>query len=562
MAKQSIFEHDIFDLAGEVRKTAIGTPDRIAVIEPKRRGAHGFEYQRYTYRQLSADAESVAVGLREIGIVEKTRTVFMAPPSYEAFVLGVALARVGALTIWIDPGVGYLNVAERLSRLKPEAFVGLPIVHLARLVFGWGPRLLKKLLVVGEPGFPGAHSVATLKRSPPEAPSLPNVRPDDPVTILYTTGSTGPAKPALYLHKNYSNVYRTAHLSWRFQEDSSPPVDMAAFPAFGFIGLSAGGTVVVPPINFVTQGPKDIDPSAVSEVIRECGVKTLFASPTLLGKLADYAHEKGIQLASLRRVIAGGAPIYPALMQRFTQIMGEGGELWSNYGATEALPSTEMGSKELLTGLAAKVASGAGTCVGRPFAGMRVKIIERAPEVLTSLTQAKELRAGEIGEILVNGPHISPEYYQDEPSTKKNKTYAENGEIWHRLGDAGYLDEEGRLWCVGRVSQAVNTQAGPLFSLLCEPIFDQHPACFRSGLVGIPRGEFEEPVICVELRPAYRNADHACLKRELLELAQAHAATRSIKQLLFINKLPVDPRHHAKIERPKLARWAAKQTRS
>src|SRR5690606_39097202 len=115
-----------------VRDVARTDPERTAVIEPDGRGPDGKRrYKRYSYGELSADAEAVAVGLREMGIVEHTRTVFMAPPSYETCVVYLALARVGAMIIMIDPSVGYLNVGERLRRLAPEAYVGIPISHLA-----------------------------------------------------------------------------------------------------------------------------------------------------------------------------------------------------------------------------------------------------------------------------------------------------------------------------------------------------------------------------------------------------------------------------------------------
>ena len=164
----------------------------------------------------------------------------------------------------------------------------------------------------------------------------------------------------------------------------------------------------------------------------------------------------------------------------------------------------------------------------------------------------EELPRGEIGEIIVRSPHVSPRYFLDEESTRKNKI----GE-WHRLGDAGYLDESGRLWVVGRVSQRVRGADGPLFSLLCEPIFDAHPKVKRSGLVGVPNGRSEVPVICVELWPEHRGADRASLRSELLALAQQHAVTRGGREILFIDRLPVDPRHNSKIERPKLSKWAA-----
>jgi acyl-coenzyme A synthetase/AMP-(fatty) acid ligase len=152
---------------------------------------------------------------------------------------------------------------------------------------------------------------------------------------------------------------------------------------------------------------------------------------------------------------------------------------------------------------------------------------------------------------------VSPEYFQDPESTKKNKMYGANGEIWHRFGDAGYLDERGRLWYCGRVSQRVKGAAGPLFPLNVEPIFDAHPAVYRSGLVGIPNADgTHTPVICIELEPD-APSDHDAIRKELLELAGKHRTTTQIKTVLFKNKLPVDPRHNSKIERPALSKWAA-----
>src|SRR6185503_8303897 len=134
-----IFPDDIFDLASVVRAVAQDHPERAAVVEPNGRGSDGKRrYARHSYRQLSSDAESVAVGLRELGVIERTRTVFMAPPSYQACVTYVALTRVGATVVMIDPTVGLRNVGERLRRIRPEAFVGIPITHLARMAFGWG----------------------------------------------------------------------------------------------------------------------------------------------------------------------------------------------------------------------------------------------------------------------------------------------------------------------------------------------------------------------------------------------------------------------------------------
>ena len=139
------FPDDVFNLADIVLQVAREDPERIAVIDLDGWAGYGTRrYKRHTYAELSADVESVAVGLREMGIAEMTRIVCMSPPSYETCVVGVALTRVGAFSIWIDPAVGYRNVAERLSRVNPEAFLGTALAHLDGSPSGWGPRDLRK----------------------------------------------------------------------------------------------------------------------------------------------------------------------------------------------------------------------------------------------------------------------------------------------------------------------------------------------------------------------------------------------------------------------------------
>ena len=556
--KPELFPDDIFNVADVALEVSRSDPERIAVVEPEGKNGDGSRrYRRHTYRELSADAESVAMGLRAIGIVERTRTVFMAPPSYGGCVMGLALTRVGATTVWIDPAVGYQNVAERLRRLEVEAFVGIPLAHLGRIAFGWGPRFRAKAIVIGTAGFPGAHSLESLRRTAPAAPSAPAVGPEDTASIMYTTGSTGPAKPALYQHRNICNVFRLAHHTWRFGRRGEVPVDMPVFPAFFSVGLSAGGTIVIPPINYVRQTPAKVDPRALAEVIRDCRVQTLFASPVILENLSRLGRDEGVVLPSLHTVIGGGAPLYEPVVGPLRRMMAPDGEVHADYGATEALPATEMPGLESLNDTYAATARGAGLCVGRPFEGVTVKIVDIVDGPIASLADARELPTGQIGEIIVRGPHVSPEYADDRASTEKNKIADPAGGVWHRLGDAGYLDRAGRLWCCGRESHRIELANGRLFPLTCEPIFDAHPAVRRSGLVGVRVSDSSPhatPVICVEVEDGLR--DLGALREELLAIAAGNPTTRAIRNVLFHSRLPVDPRHNSKIERPELSRWA------
>jgi olefin beta-lactone synthetase len=553
----TLFANNIMNLAEVARGVAQTDPERTAVIEPKwsrrRKGVRG--YRRFSYASLSADAESVAVGLREIGVAEGTRTVFMAPPCYDACVLALALTRVGATTLWIDPAVGYLNVGERLRRIKPEAFVGVPLAHLGRMAFGWGPRLRQTAIVTGSARIPGFHTIGSLKRTAPAVPAEPDVSSEDPAMVLYTTGSTGPAKPVLYNHRQAAHIYHVAHESWRFRECERPPVDLAAFPAFAYIVLSAGGTAVVPPIDFARQGPGDADPEAVLQVINDCKVSSMFASPALLENIARYANSHGVRTPTLRRVIGGGAPIYDSTIRPLLQMVDPSGDVLSNYGATEVLPATELSGKESLATWD-ETARGAGLCVGRPFPGVDVQIMRTSDGPVDSIDSAAFLEPGKIGEVVIHSRHVSPAYLGDKKNTDLHKIPGKDGCWWHRTRDAGYLDTLGRLWYVGRVSQCVKIDSGTLYPLQVEPVFNQDERVRRSALVGVgPPGQ-TRAVLCVQLQADVPSGQRTAVERELLQLAAASELTRPIRSVLFHPKFPVDPRHNSKIDRPSLARWA------
>ena len=146
-----------------------------------------------------------------------------------------------------------------------------------------GSSDLRKLVLTESPLLPGAnhHRISTLPRraidqvaakASPAEPGPPHVGPDDPCAVLYTTGSTGPAKPSLYLHRNFCQVFRNAHHSWRWDPDNEVPVDMAVFPAFLFIPISAGGTMVVPPSILPGRARPKVDSAALIQVINDCKV--------------------------------------------------------------------------------------------------------------------------------------------------------------------------------------------------------------------------------------------------------------------------------------------------
>ncbi|HSH93287.1 MAG TPA: peptide synthase, partial [Roseimicrobium sp.] len=238
-------------------------------------------------------------------------------------------------------------------------------------------------------------------------------------------------------------------------------------------------------------------------------------------------------------------------------------QIFTPYGATEALPVASIGSHEILNETSPRTREGGGVCVGRPVEGIELKVIRITDEPIERWSDDLVLPVGEIGEIAVKGENVTREYFNRPESTRLAKiSDPANGGFYHRMGDVGYRDATGRIWFCGRKSHRVITDAGTLFTIPCEAIFNTHPEVFRSALVGVSRHGRTEPVICIELDPETHRQPEAAIRAELLKLGAANPPTRDIKTVLFHPAFPVDIRHNAKIFREKLAVWAAQQSPS
>ena len=194
-----------------------------------------------------------------------------------------------------------------------------------------------------------------------------------------------------------------------------------------------------------------------------------------------------------------------------------------------------------------------GACVGRPVRGVDVRIIAISDGPIAALAPAGELPNGTVGEIIVRGPVVTKEYDAMPEATAGAKIAdaATPGGVWHRMGDCGCIDGDGRLWYLGRKAERVDTSAGVLFTEPCEQVFRAHPRARRCALIGLAK----EPALVVETR-VLGEADARALVETLRALARNHPHTSAIRTFFFMKHLPVDVRHNAKIHRLALAKWA------
>jgi acyl-CoA synthetase (AMP-forming)/AMP-acid ligase II len=311
-----------------------------------------------------------------------------------------------------------------------------------------------------------------------------------------------------------------------------------------------------------------LDPGKIVQAIRQENVTNSFGSPTLWGKIAAHCRSCGMSLPSLRRVLCAGAAV-PATLWENSRTLLPNGMLHSPYGATEALPIATISSAEI------EPFSLRGACVGRLVGDVEVKIIAIIDGPISTWSDARELPAGEIGEIIVRGPVVTKIYDAMPDATLAAKILDGGNEnpdspgagsriasigiptssVWHRMGDCGFRGIDGRLWFCGRKSERVQTASGTLHTEPCEQVFRQHPRAARCALVGIGEPGCQTPALIVETRVKDVN-EARTLARELRALAMRHAHTSGIARFHFRARFPVDVRHNAKIHRLALAKWA------
>lgn len=546
------------NVASHLARLAATEPDRPAIHFPAGNAS-------VTFAQLHVDSDAIAHGFAAAGIVRGTLVALMVPPSIDFFALTFALFKVAAVPVMIDPGMGVKNLGKCLAEAEPEAFIGIPKAHLARRILRWGRQTIRATVNVGRGRFFCHHSLRTLRDTGLSlgAYPVPDVAADETAAVLFTSGSTGVAKGAVYTHGIFAAQVEMLKATYGIEPGE---VDLCTFPLFALFGPALGMTCVVPEMN--PSRPASIDPRKAVEQVKRYGVTNLFGSPAVIRRLAELS-DAGVSLPTVRRVISAGAPARAADIERFTQLLPATTEVFTPYGATEALPVANIGSREILAETRHLTDQGKGVCIGRPVAGMTVHVVRITDVEIPEWADSLLVPQGEVGEFVVRGPVVTKQYHNRPEATRMAKIRdPRTGETLHRMGDVGYFDDRGRLWFCGRKSHRVVTPWGTLFTDMVEPVFNQAELVYRTALVGVTRAGVTYPVLCVERLAAHHAPPgqlwiKPCMwyhvVNELRAFGAKHDHTRVIETFMEYSSFPVDVRHNSKIFREKLAVWADKQ---
>ncbi|MBQ2621126.1 MAG: AMP-binding protein [Thermoguttaceae bacterium] len=606
------------NVAHRLEKLAQSQPDVIAVAEPtrkyaKQKGAEfqssrsdfarkvmpsGRVYKIITFRELNEYADKIAAGLIRMGVKPGHKIAALVTPGIDFVASVFGLLKSGAVMILIDPGMGGKNLLKCLTDADPDGFFAISKVHAIRCFMRRRFPHAKYNVTVGRRWFWGGKTLAQFRKLDAQAvadASFPEPEPNDPAAIIFTTGSTGPSKGVLYLHKTFEKQVDEIARQYGIKPGQ---IDLPGFPMFGLFNCAMGSTAVLPDLD--ASRPASVDPRNIIEAVRDWGVTQSFGSPAIWKKVGQYCAEHGQRLESVKMILSAGAPVLEPVMRTMVNCIQDGGVVHTPYGATEALPTATNDSNTILSETAPKTRVGAGVCVGNHFPSIQWKVIKIVDGPIPTLDQIEELPQGEIGELIVTGPQISPQYVTrlDANATGKIVESIENREqrgcgseelgvrseelstklfsqlatrnsqlIWHRMGDVGYLDDQDRFWFCGRMAHRVVGKDKTWFSIPTEAIFLQSELVNRAALVGVPEENAPDgspsnvPVMIIEPKdPSICNSASRTedLIGKMRELAKTSPLTQDIELFLVHPSFPVDIRHNAKIFREKLAIWAQK----
>ncbi len=496
------------NIAARLLERAARHPDRVAFVSWR-----GSRAERVTFEQLARRVAGFSSRLRGRGVTSGDRVLLFVPMSVELYVALLAIHHAGATAVFVDAWADRRRLEAAVDAARPRAFVGTLRAHLLRLVSP-AVRAIPLSFVV-------RHGLGGGPRKPwvPEPESIPGAAPIPPsmaALVTFTTGSTGRPKAAARSHQFLWAQHQilAAHLGQRESD-----VDMPTLPVFVLNNLAGGITSVLPDVD--PRRPAEIRPEVILGQIRAASVTTASGSPAFFERLCEHVLGSDGTLP-LQAFFTGGAPVPPELARTFARCCAGAQVL---YGSTEAEPIAALTAQELVQRTDA--GGGIGLCAGTP-----IREIE--------LSEWRQT-GGEPGEIVVTGPHVLAGYLDNPEADRENKV--RDGErVWHRTGDGGFLDDQGRLWLTGRVKHRVRRAGETWWGLPVELRALSVPAIAHAAYLGLPDPRLgQRAVLCVEIPPA---AMGPATERELV----AAAAPAPVDQVIALERIPRDPRHASKTD--------------
>lgn len=517
--------------------------DDTAVIDMTTTSRAG-EPLRVSWRELSTRVDEIAAGLDAFGVRAGDRVSLLVQPGPTLTAALYACLRIGAVVVVADRGLGIRGLSRAVRGAVPDVVIGEVAGLAAARALGWpGRRISSAALPAATSRALGVEaSLSDLARAGrgrtlPEPPSA-----DADAAVLFTSGSTGPAKGVVYTHAQLTALRDTLAAHFAVTADTGL---VTGFAPFALLGPALGTRSATPDMD--VSAPRTLTAAAVAAAVRASDARIVFLSPAAVANVVATADRltdaDRSALARVRTFLSTGAPVGGELL-RAAQALMPNAVAHTPYGMTECLLVADVTLPEIE---AAAGAGGDGVCVGRPLGTGEVRISPLDARGRSADETTTE--AGVTGEIVISAPHLKRGYFRLHLTDRE----ARRGlpARWHRTGDVGHLDAEGRLWVEGRLPHVITTADHPVTPVGVEQDVETVPAVERAAAVGVGPVGRQVVVAVVETgvrRPALASPD-------LTDAVRA-ATAQPLAAVLAVPALPTDIRHNSKIDRSRVAAWA------
>ncbi len=531
-------------------ETAQRYPENDAVVAPSFL-SDSVKYAKLTYKDLTALISKYERGLSELGLMRGDKVLMLVKPGIDFLALSYAVMGRGAVPVFLDPGMGREKLFRCIKELRPDVLIGSPLAQVLRWVKKDLFSSIKFHVVAAEFFGMLGPDLSYLKRF--ASRPMPTVPGTGQALIAFTSGATGTPKGVIF---SDSMIQAQLQIFTDVLGLKAGEKDLPLLPIFSLFNLAIGVGSVFPPLN--PSRPLTVDSARVLRLIADHQIRYSFGSPTLWKKIGEYCVRTRSNLGSIEKILVAGAPVPRETLVLLKSVLKQG-DIFTPYGATEALPVTLISATDILNTPEVPAETGEqGTLVGRPIAGVELKIIAPQDGPIPGEEEMFECAPLEIGEVIVRGANVSQEYFERTDANQRGKISASSGQ-WHRMGDLAYQDRQGLLYFCGRKVHAVHTAERIYFSVPVERIFNTHAKVARSALIDLGG----QAALAIEPHPQFwpeSETEREHFIAELLSIARAHPLTERIDRFFFHQSFPVDGRHNAKIFRDQLSLWAKKRS--
>ncbi|MFJ6155734.1 alpha/beta fold hydrolase [Pseudarthrobacter sp. NPDC092184] len=522
--------------------------------------ADGSVSRALSWQELEQRIAALATGLRQAGVRTGSRVSLMVPPGVDLTVVLYACLRVGAVVVVADAGLGTRGLSRAVKGAAPDFLIGIDKALAAASVLGWpGRRISVKDLPAARRRLLAVEtSLAALARrgSVPAgtAPAPQDPDPDAPAAVLFTSGSTGPAKGVVYTQRRLAAMRDSVAATLGIRPGGRV---VAGFAPFALLGPALGAVSVTPAMD--VTAPRTLTARALADAAAAINATVVFASPAALRNVLATQNRMGPAgrqaLGRVELLLSAGAPVPEPLLAEMQRLVPRA-SLHTPYGMTEALPVTDISLEQIRTAAADAAAgnmagAGNGVCVGLPVHGARVAVIPLAADG-TAPGNIPVTEPGVTGEILVSAPHVKETYDRLWLTQRESSRTAG----WHRTGDVGHFDSAGRLWVEGRLAHVVTAPNTVVTPVGPEQAIERLDGVGLAAVTGVGPSGTQAVVAVVETVPRTRRAGPAAPQLAARVREAARAAGVSVSAVLVVPAQPTDIRHNAKIDRTRLSLWA------